>query len=68
MRSYKVTGGAHYDGDATTAVPDIPLNSFYILFPAKGIMSYSQIISCRLYVHLKRTCSLVGRAISNTCE
>jgi len=26
-------------------------NSFYILFPAKGIVSYRQIISSRLYVH-----------------
>jgi len=27
-------------------------NSFYILFPAKGIVSYRQIISSRLYVRL----------------
>jgi len=31
-------------------------NSSYILFPAKGIVSYWQIISCRLSVHLKGTC------------
>ena len=35
--------GPHYDADATM-VPDLTRNSFYILFPAKGIMSYRQII------------------------
>ena len=30
-------------------------NSFYILFPAKGALSYRQIISSCLYVHLKGT-------------
>ena len=25
-------------------------NSFHILFPAKGGVSYKQVISCRLYV------------------
>jgi len=43
-------------------------NSFYILFPAKGIVSYRQIISSCLYVRLKGTCSLVGQALSNTGE
>jgi len=28
-------------------------NSLYILFHAKGVMSYGQIISSRLYVRLK---------------
>ena len=37
-------------------------NCFYILFPAKGIMSYRQINSIRLYVRLKGTCSLASRA------
>jgi len=30
---------------------------FYILFPAKGIISFRQIISSRLYVRLKGACS-----------
>jgi len=32
----------------------------YALFPAKGIMSYRQVISNRLYVHLEGICSLVA--------
>jgi len=36
MRIYKVTTQPHHDADATMAVPK-PRNSFYILFPAKGI-------------------------------
>jgi len=43
-------------------------NSFYVLFPAKGIMSYRQIISIRLYVRLKGIYSLAGRALLNTGE
>jgi len=43
-------------------------NNFYILFPVKGIVSYRQIISIRLYVRLNGTCSLAGRAVSNTGE
>jgi len=35
--------------------------------PAK-CMGYVQIISSRLYVRLKGTCSLAGRALSNTGE
>ena len=33
-------------------------NSFYILFPAKDISSYRQIISSRLYVHKELVHSL----------
>jgi len=40
-------------------------NSFFILFPAEYIVSYRQIISSRLYVRLKGTCSLVSRALLN---
>jgi len=40
-------------------------NSFYILFPAKCIVSYKQIISSRLYVRLKETCSLAGGALKH---
>jgi len=31
-------------------------NSSYIIFPAKGIVSYNKIISNRLSVHMKGTC------------
>jgi len=41
-------------------------NSFYILFLAKGIVSYRQIIFSRLYVHLKGTCSVASRAFLDT--
>jgi len=43
-------------------------NSFYIIYPAKGIISSWQIISSRLYVHLKGTCSLASRALLDTGE
>jgi len=43
-------------------------NSFYILIPTKGIGSYRQIISSRLCLSLKGTCSFVGRARLNTGE
>jgi len=43
-------------------------NSFYILFIAKGIVNYRQIISSNHYVRLKGTCSLADRALSNTGE
>jgi len=43
-------------------------NIFYILFPAKGDISFRQIISSRLYVCLKGTCSLASRALLNTGE
>jgi len=35
-------------------------NSFYILFLAKDMVSYRQIISGRGYVRLIETCSLAG--------
>jgi len=41
-------------------------SSFYILSVAKGMASYAQINSSFLYVGLKGTCSLVGRALLNT--
>ena len=43
-------------------------NSFYVLFPAKGVVSYRQVISSRLYVRLKGPCSLASRALLNTGE
>jgi len=54
MRTCKVTRGPHYDADETIAVPELTKNSFYILFPAKGIMNYRQIISSRLYVRINQ--------------
>jgi len=71
MRSCKVTRGPHYDYwvpryDADTKMAvylNLARNSFYILFPAKGIMSYRQIISSRFYVCLKGTCSLACRSL-----
>jgi len=41
-------------------------NSFYILFPAKVIVSYRQVISSRFYVRLNKTCPLASRALYNT--
>ena len=43
-------------------------NSFYILFLAKGIVSYRQIISSRLCLRIKGTCSLVSRELLNPGE
>jgi len=34
----------------------------------KGMVSYSRTISSSLYVRLKGTCSLAGRALLNTDE
>jgi len=46
--------------------PNLTRKSFYILFPAKGMVIYRQIISIRLYVRVKGTCSHAGRALLNT--
>ena len=54
MRTYKITSGPHYNADATMSVPELTTISFYILFPAKGIMNCRQIISSRLYVRINR--------------
>jgi len=45
---------------------NISKNSFHILFSARGIVSYREIIPSRLYIRLKGTCSLFSRAL--TCE
>jgi len=42
------TRGPDSDADATVAVPELAGNSLYILFPAKGIMNYRQLISSRV--------------------
>jgi len=43
-------------------------NRFYILFPAKDIVSYRKTISNRLHIRLKGICSLTSRALLNTGE
>jgi len=54
IKIYKVPRGLLYDADAAMAVPEpYYRNSFYILFPAKGIVSNRQIISGYPYVLLK---------------
>jgi len=60
MRTYKVTRGSHYDADTTMAVPEPQSKQLLHLISCKGLMSYMQIISSRLYVCLKGTCFLVG--------
>jgi len=34
------TRGPHHEAGARMAVPEITRNNFYILYPAKGIVSY----------------------------
>jgi len=52
--TYKVTCGPHCDADATMAASEFTRNSFYILFPAKDIMNYRQVISSWLYVRINQ--------------
>jgi len=54
MRAYEVTHGPHYDADATIEVPKLTRNSFYILFPAEGIMNYRKINSGHLYAGINQ--------------
>jgi len=54
MRTSEITRGPHYDADETIAVPELTEKSFYVLFPAKGIMNYRQIISSRLFVRINQ--------------
>ena len=75
MRTYKVTRGhiitnrgPHTMLTQQWRYLQLARNSIYNLFPAKSIVSYSRIISIRLYVRLKGTCSLVDRALLNTGE
>ena len=39
---------------------NLTTNRFHILFPAKGVVSYGQIISSSLQIRLKGTCSLAS--------
>jgi len=75
MRTYKVTEDrlSIPEGRIMTTTQkwrflNFTVNSFYILFPAKGIMTYRQIIARQFYVRLIGTCSLAGRAFLNTDE
>jgi len=47
---------------------NLTINSFCILFPAKDIMNYTQVISSRHYVRLKGICSLASRELLQTSE
>jgi len=54
IQAYKVIQGPHYDAVTQQwRFVNLTRNSFYVLFPEKGIVSYRQIISSRLYVSLK---------------
>jgi len=63
-----LTGNTAHHVDVTMTVPEPARNRFYILFPAKGIMSCRQIISNRLCVRLKGPCSLANRSLINAGE
>jgi len=58
MRTYKVTQGPRYVADAKMVLPEPyhSRNSVSILFSAKSIVSYKQIISSLLHVRLKGSC------------
>jgi len=68
MNTHKATEGRIMMLREKWQYQNLTRNSFCILFPAKGVVSYRQIISSRLYVRLKETCSLAGRALINTRE
>jgi len=73
MRTYKVNWGAQPalglpKGCIMTMTQqwqylNLTGNSFNILFPAKGIMSYRKIICSLLYVRLKGTYSFASRTL-----
>ena len=54
MGTYKVARGPHYDAEAAMAVPECTRNSFYILFPAKGVMNYRQIFVAVTHVRINQ--------------
>jgi len=63
MSTYEVTRGPHYDhptiehdADAKTAVPEPYWKQLLIIFPAKCVVRYMQIISSHLYFRSKGTC------------
>jgi len=68
MKTYKVTRGRITTLTQQWRYLNHCRNSFYILCPAKGIVSYRQIISSRPYVRLKRTWSLPSRALLKHCS
>jgi len=59
------TWGPHYEADETMAAPEPSRN---ILLLAKGVIRCRQIISSRLYVRVKGTCSPTSREFSNNGE
>jgi len=65
----KVTRGQHFDADATMAAPEAySKHLLHRISCERSIKRYREIISSRLYVLLKGTCLLPGRALSNTRE
>ena len=68
MRTYRVTRGPRLTLTQQWRYLNLARNSFCILFSAKGFVSYMQIVSNRLYVPSKGTCSLAGRVLWNTSE
>jgi len=63
MRNYEVTREPHYDADATMVVPEPCYKQLLHLISCERYRELCQIIYSRLYVHLKKTCSLAGRAL-----
>jgi len=72
MKTNKAIREPHYDypmGGMTLTQQrrhlNLTENSFYTLFPAKGIMSYRHVIPSCLYVPSKGTCTLASRGLLN---
>jgi len=57
--------GMQYDADATKEVPEPYKKQLLHIFPAGGIVSYKEFISIPLYVRLKWTRLVVGRALKH---
>jgi len=55
--------GPHYNAVATVVVPDPHSKQLLHLISCARYCELHKIISSRLYVRLKGTCSLVGRAL-----
>jgi len=61
------TQGPYHDADATLAVPGLQQKQLLHIISCESL-SFRQIISRRLYVSLKGTCSLAGRTLLNAGE
>jgi len=68
IRTYRATRRPHCGAYATMAWPELYTKQLFILFSTKSVVSNRHIIYIRLYACLKGTCSLAGRALSNTSE